>query len=141
MKNASKSLRDAYYTALQGITYNGTSVPVYKDAPVQTVPDYFITIGSITEANEANDRDFMRPTEIVIDISTRQYMYKNRDAVDAISESVTEAILDGVGGSLDSTDFEFGHIENGISLYLDNKDGEYYITRKILTFNQTLIQK
>jgi hypothetical protein len=141
VKNASKAVRDAYRVALTGLSYNGANVPVYDDAPVQTVPDYYILIGNITEANEANDHLFIRPTEIVIDVVTRQYMYKDRDAVDSISESITEAVLTTIPGDLLNADFYIGHIQNSNSLYLDGRDGETYITRKILTFTQSLIQK
>jgi hypothetical protein len=141
VKNASKALRDAYYSALQAITYNGKAVPCYKGTPVQTVPDHYIVIGSITEANEASDALFIRPTEITLDIITRQYKYKNTDVADAISESITQAVLPSVGSTLANSDFQIGHIEQSNSLYLDGTDGEYYITRKILSFTQTLIQK
>jgi hypothetical protein len=68
-------------------------------------------------------------------------MYKDRDAVDSISQSMTEAVLATIPGSLTNADFYIGHIQNSNSLYLDGRDGETYITRKILTFTQSLIQK
>ena len=140
MKNASKNIRTVYKNALAGITYNGKSVPVYEDIPVQTVPDYFIQIGSIDEGNTENDARFIREVNITIDIVVRQYRYQSRDAVDTISLSVTNAILPNVGGALTDGDFQIGHVQLRNSLYLNGTEGEYYITRKILTFNQTLIQ-
>lgn len=140
MKDASNEIRTIYYNALQGIEYNSRPVPVYKDPPVSTVPDHFILIGSITETNEANDSLFIRPTEITIEISTQQYKYKNRDVCDSIAQDVMDAILNVVGGSITGLYFQIGHVELSNSLYLDNTNKEYFITRRILTFTQTLIE-
>ena len=142
MKNASKAIRRTYKAALAGITYNGNALPVYEPPTVQTVPDYFIEISSVDETNEANDRDFMRVCDVNIEVFTRQYQYQDYSAVDEIAEDVMNAILPGVGGALDDADFQFGHIQLTGTRYLNERDdnGEY-ITRKILTFNQTLIQK
>lgn len=140
MKNASKVIRSTFKNALSGITYGGASVPVYENQPVNTVGNYWIQIISISEQNDPNDQRFIRPVSIDIDIVTRQYQYQDYTAVDTIAESVMQAILPQIGGSLSSNDFQIGHIQLEASRYLDGRNGEYYITRKILTFSQILIQ-
>ena len=141
MKNASKAIRTAFKNALAGITYNGYAVPVYENLPVNTTGNYYIELTTITEGNEANDSKFIRSVIINVEIYVRQNMYQNYDAVETISESVMMAILPGVGGSLVDPDFQIGHIQLEGARILDERDtnGEY-ITRKILTFNQLLIQ-
>ena len=71
-------------------------------------------------------------------------MYQNYDAVEEISEDVMQRVLPFIGGggsSMSSNDFQIGHIQLESTRILDERDtnGEY-ITRKILTFNQLLIQ-
>jgi hypothetical protein len=142
VKNASKSLRRTYKAALAGIEYNGYTLPVYEPPILVTIPDYFIEISSITESNEANDTLFMRETSINVEIFTRQNQYQNYDAVDEISGMVSDRILPMIGGNLVDNDFAFGHIQLESTRYLNERDTEgEYITRKILTFTQSLIQK
>jgi hypothetical protein len=143
MKNAAKSIRSAYKTALAGITYNGTAVPVYERAITQTYPDYFIEIGDVLDGFVGNDVKFMRDTEVNVEVFTRQYKYQNNTAVDEIAEDVMAAIIPNTNSNaLDTTDFQVGYIALQNSRYLYEVDEKgYNITRKIMTFTQTLIQK
>lgn len=144
MKNASKALRTAFKNVLSGITYGSYTVPVYDNLPVNTTGDYFIELTTVTEGNEANDAKFIRSVVINVEVYVRQNMYQDYDAVEDISESIMERVLPLIGGggsSMSSNDFQIGHIqlEDARTLNERGTNGEY-ITRKILTFNQLLIQ-
>lgn len=141
MKNANKAVRDAYAAALAGVTYNGNTVPVYKTTPVETTPDHYIVISIVDATNDANDARFIRNVSITLDIVTTTYRYRTYDVADNIGLQVMDTILPGIGGNLTDADFQFGHIQLDFDTYLEGTRGEYYITRKILTFNQSLIQK
>lgn len=141
MKNASKAIRDAYYSALSGISYGGNSVPVYKILPVATLGDHYIEIADIIEVGEQNDHKFIRECVVTVEIVSTQYNYRDYGAVDTITDSVLQALLATVGGSLTNTDFQIGHIQLESSRYLSEDEGSRYMTRKILQFSQLLIQK
>ena len=85
----------------------------------------------------------MRDTEVNVEVFTRQYKYQSNTAVDEIAEDVMAAIIPNTNSNaLDTTDFQVGYIALQNSRYLYEVDEKgYNITRKILTFTQTLIQK
>jgi hypothetical protein len=141
LKNASKTIRSVFKNALSGIVYNGYPVPVYENLPVNATGNYYIELTTIQEGNEANDSKFIRSVIVNVEVYVRQNMYQNYDAVETISESVMQALLPSIGGSLVDADFQVGHIQLEGVRTLDERDtnGEY-ITRKILTFQQLLIQ-
>jgi hypothetical protein len=144
VKNASKAIRTAFKNVLSGITYGGYTIPVYENLPVNTTGDYYIELTTITDTNDANDAKFIRSVVINVEVYVRQNMYQNYDAVEEISEDVMQRVLPFIGGggsSMSSNDFQIGHIQLESTRILDERDtnGEY-ITRKILTFNQLLIQ-
>jgi len=141
VKNASKYIRQVYKAALAGITYNTKSVPVYESVTVQTLPDYFIEIVSVDENNTLNDAKFIREVTVTVEVFTRQYQYQDNAAVDEIAEDAMNAIIPNVGGSLTNADFQIGHVQLESTRYLNERgsNGEF-ITRKILIFNQSLIQ-
>lgn len=142
MKNASKAIVSAYYTALNGnISYGGNNVPVYRNVPIQTMPDNFIEIVDVNEVNDPNDHKWIRECILTLEVVSTQYQYQDYVVVDEISEDVQQIIISTIGGSLTDTNFQIGHIQVESSRYLNEKDGDRYITRKILQFNQTLIQK
>jgi hypothetical protein len=140
VKNAAKAIRNAYYNALGSVTYNTVRVPVYKNVPVERLPDHYIEITSIDEVNDPNDQKFIREVNLTLEVVSTQYRYRTYDVVDEISEDVQQIILSSVGGSLTDTNFQIGHIQLDSSRYLDEDDNERFITRKILQFNQILIQ-
>jgi hypothetical protein len=144
VKNANKALRTAFKNVLSGLTYNGTSIPVYENLAVNTTGDYYIEITTVTDTNTPNDHKFIRNVIINVEVYVRQNMYQDYDAVDAIAESVMERVLPLIGGgagSMSSNDFQIGHIQLESTRYLNERgaNGEY-VTRKVLTFNQILIQ-
>ena len=140
MKSATKEIRNLFKNALSGLTFNGNPVPVYENLPVNTTGNYWIALQGITDNNNPNDSKFIRSVSIDVDILSRQFNYQDYEAVDTIAESVMNRIVPNVGGSLSGEEFQIGHIQLEAERYLDARSGEYYITRKILTFTQILIQ-
>jgi hypothetical protein len=129
-------------TALSGLTYNGTSVTVYDDLPIGTLPDNYVYINSIDDIHLGDNNSVFNHTGIVtLDIVTKQYKKVDRDTVDGIAEQVMNTILPSINSTLSDTNFSFYNIRMESSRYLNGVDGDYHLTRKILQFSQTLIQK
>lgn len=141
MKNAGKAIRNAYKTILTGITYNGKSVPIYDDVPIGTLTDNYIQILDITEVSDDNNQKFVTDSVVTVDVITKQYKIVDRDVVDEIAEDVCNAIQPNVAGALTNTDFQIINVTRDGFNYLSDLDGDYHITRKILRFKQTLIEK
>lgn len=141
MKNAGKAIRDAYTSLLQGITYNSKSVPLYDIVPIGTLPDNYIQILDITEVSDDNNQKFVTDVIVTVDVITKQYKKVDRDVVDAIAEDVCDAIQPNIAGALTNTDFQIINLTRDGFSYLSDLDADYHITRKILRFKQTLIEK
>jgi hypothetical protein len=143
LKNPGKALRDAYMAALTGITYGGNTITVYDDLPIGTLPQNYVYINSIDVGrNWDNNSHFNITGVITIDIVTKQYKKVDRDTVDGIAEVVMNTILPTIrGGVLSDTNFSFYNVNLESSRYLVGQDGDAQLTRKILRFSQTLIQK
>jgi len=130
-----------YTGLLSAITYNGVSVPVYADEPIDTVPDNYIQIINVSDGpTERNNTKFVREVTVQIDVITRQYKVSNRTVRDAISESILQAIIPIMGTNIVGADFQITNIELNNSTYLNELDGAYHINRKILSISNHLIQ-
>jgi hypothetical protein len=137
MRNPGKALRDAYMTALSGL-----SVTVYDDLPIETLPDSYVYINAIDEVQKGNNHIYDYTGVITLDIVTKQYKKVDRDTVDAIAEEVMTAIMPLVNQhTLSDTYFNFHGVTLESARYLNGTNGDWHITRKILRFSQTIIQK
>lgn len=142
MKNPGKAIRDAYMTALTGITYGGNTITVYDDLPIGTLPNTYVYINAIDEVQKGNNQIYDYTGVITIDIVTKQYKKVDRDTVDGIAQAVTTAILPTPNNhTLTDSNFYFIGVALESGRYLGGTDGDSHITRKILRFSQTLIQK
>ena len=142
MKNPGKAIRDAYLSSLTGITYNGNTITVYDDLPIETLPDNYVYINSIDEQQKGNNHIYDYTAVVTLDCVTRQYRKVDRDTVDSIAEAVTNAILPTPNNhTLTDTNFQFIGVSIESGRYLNGVDGDTHITRKIIRFTQTLIQK
>ena len=142
MKNPGKAIRDAYLSSLTGITYGGSPITVYDDLPIETLPDNYVYINAIDEVQKGNNHIYDYTGVITLDIVVRQYKKVDRDTVDGIAEAVTNAIMPTINAhTLTNTDFYFIGVALESGRYLNGTDVDYHITRKILRFSQTLIQK
>ena len=141
MKDPGKSLREAYMAALSGLTYDGKSVAVYEFMPIETLPDNYVYINSMTSNQIGNNQLFIHDGSIALDIVTRQYKKLDYSVVDGISYQVINTILTYPYSTINNADFQFmnPHIEG--TQYLIEQDGAYHIVRKIVRFAQSLIEK
>ena len=131
-----------YLGLLSGLTYNGTSVPVYEDEPVETVPDNYVQVTAVTGSPaERNNAAWISEVIVQLDIITRQYKVSNRTVRDEIADDILGIIIPSIGVELNNTDFQITNIELDNSSYLHELDGAYHINRKILSFRNHLIQK
>lgn len=134
------SILTLYGTILSGLTYNGTSVPVYLDEPVLTTPENYVHItNSTTSPAERNNTKYISEVTVTIDIVTRQYKESNRTIRDSIANSILTTLLS-KGFSTNTEDFQATSFELQSSTYLHEIDGPYHINRKILTISNLLIQ-
>lgn len=142
MLNASKYVRNAYKTALTGLTFNGNSVPILESIITVTMPPNYVEITNVTESNVDNDNKFIREVSVDIEVVTKQYKIQSNDLTDDLAELVINAIIPTIGGNMDSAAFQIGHISLESSRYLHEVDEQgNYINRKLLTFRQLVTQK
>lgn len=142
MKNAAKNIRQLYRNTLDTINYSGVKVPIYQSFPTGTLPNKFIEITSVDTSNVLNDNKFITEASVTIEVVTKQYKFQDKTIADEITESVLNLVVPGIGGNLTDIDFIVGHVQLESSRYLEEIDEQgMYITRKILIFTQTLIEK
>lgn len=136
------SIVSVYAGLLSSLAYNGVSVPVYEDDPIETVPDNYVIITQVTDSpGERNNSRWIREAVVVLDVVTRQYKLSNRTTRDTIANSILTALIPSIGVTTENTDFQITNIELESSTYLNELDGAYHINRKILTIRNNLIQK
>lgn len=142
MTNAGKYIRQLYDSLLDEILWNGEKVPLIQSQSALTLPRKFIEIKGVETSNVLNDSKFMSEVTITIEVVTAQYKYQNRDTADEIAQNILYEIVPTIGGTLVQDYFIIGHVQLESSRYLEEIDEQgNYITRKILVFNQTIIQK
>ena len=123
-------------------SYNGVNVPVYGNDTFQTVPDNYVIIGDITENADNNNQQFVTDADVVIDIFSEQYMIRDNSIVDDIANQILTLLIPTSGiKDIGDADFQIFAKARTSSRYLAVNDGQNYIARKILTINNTIIQK
>jgi hypothetical protein len=143
MKDCSNNIRTQYLSILNdNISYNGVNVPVYGNDTFQTVPDNYVIIGDITENADNNNQQFVTDADVIIDIFSEQYMTRDNSIVDDIANQILTLLIPTSGiKDIGDADFQiFAKARTG-SRYLAVNDGQNYVARKILTINNTIIQK
>lgn len=143
MKDCSNNIRTQYLSILNdNISYNGVNVPVYGNDTFQTVPDNYVIIGDITENADNNNQQFVTDADVVIDIFSEQYMIRDNSIVDDIANQILTLLIPTSGiKDIGDADFQIFAKARTSSRYLAVNDGQNYIARKILTINNTIIQK
>jgi len=141
MKNPGRAIRDAYMAALAGITYGGSAVTVYDNMPIETTPDRYVYINAIDYTQDGNNQLFIHTGTVTMDVVVKQYKKVELDVVDDIALSVQNAILALPTSTLTDANFQFLGVTLESARYLSEEDGAYHITRKLIRFSQTLIEK
>ena len=141
MKDIGASIKTIYSTLLSGITYNSVAVPLYTEEPFETTPDNYIVLLSTDQNENNNDQRFANEVVQTIDIVTKENMRNSRTAVDAISNSVLQALLPSSFVYREDSDFEIFIISASSPGYIHTQDGSIHINRKLLRIVNRLTQK
>jgi len=141
MKNPGRALRDAYMSALSGITYGGMPVTVYDNMPIVTTPDRYVYINAIDYDQEGNNQLFVHTGVITLDVVVKQYKQIDLDTVDDIAEVVENAVLAIPSSAPTNANYQFLNVTLESANYLTEQDGSYFIVRKLIRFSQSIIQK
>ena len=141
MKNPGKYIREAYMSALTGLTYEGNTIAVYEFLPIETLPDNYVYINSIDYTQVGNNQLFIHTSSITLDVVTRQYKKLDYDTVDGISQEVQDIILTHPFSTLQNADFQFMNPTLESGRYLIEQDSATHYVRNIIRFSQTVIQK
>jgi hypothetical protein len=144
MLDCSSNIRNAYLTVLQNnVIYNGKVIPVYSQVPSITTPDKYIIIGSINESANNNNQVFVTDADIDIDIFVEQYRNTDLSVVDSIASTILNLLIPTTGVKDLNVDaqFQIFPLSRIASRYLNIENDDLYITRKILTINNSIIQK
>ena len=143
MLDCSNNIRTAYLTKLNGyITYNNVNVPVYGDDSFDTTPQNYIIISDIIETPDNNNQKFVTNIIVTIDIFSEQYMKRDNSIVDNISSQVLNLLIPNTAvQDIGDIYFQIFPLSRDSSRYLTLQDGNNYVARKILTINNSIIQK
>lgn len=143
MLDCSNNIRECYMDILEGnVVYNGNIIKVYGQTPFNTPPNIYIMLGSITEVADNNNQLFITDADIDINIIAEQYRRPDLSVVDAISSLVLNLIIPFTGVlDVGDDDFQIFPLSRISSRYLPSENGDVYISRKILTINNLIIQK
>lgn len=143
MLDCTNNIRQCYLNLLEGnVIYNGTTIKVYGQEPFTTAPNNYILLGSITEVADNNNQKFVTDADIDINIIVEQYRRPDLSVVDAISSLVLNLVLPSTGiQDVGDANFQIFPLSRISSRYLPLDNGDLYISRKILTINNSVIQK
>jgi len=141
MKSPGKALREAYMTALSSLTYDGKAIKVYEFMPIETLPDAYVYINSMSSVQVGNNHLFIHTASVTLDVVVRQYKKMDYDKLDGIATEVINTILPYPYSTITNADFQFMNPTLESSTYLIEQDGSTHIVRNILRFAQSLIQK
>lgn len=147
MKDALKSVRSAYLSLLSdGITYNGSIIPVYDQEADPTGNDFYIILSTATDVPIENRGRFINETTMLIDVITRvnYTLTKQTEIVDTITQKILSLVIPSIGTTgLDSdSDFQITNVRKESSEHLPISDsGTKKVVRRVTRFSQTLIQK
>lgn len=143
MLDCTNNIRQCYVNLLEGnVIYNGKTVAVYGQTPFVTTPNIYILLGSVNESADNNNQRFITDADIDINIIVEQYRRPDLSVVDAISSLVLNLILPSTGiQDVGDANFQIFPLSRISSRYLPMEDGDVYYSRKILTINNSVIQK
>jgi uncharacterized protein YoxC len=143
MKDCSNNIRVQYLLKLNGnISYGGKNVPVYGTDSFQTVPQNYVIIGDITETADNNNQLFITQADVVIDIFSEQYMTRNNSIIDDIADQILTLLIPTTGvQDIGDAEFQIYAKARTSSRYLTMQEGNNFINRKIITINNSIIQK
>ena len=143
MLDCTNNLRQCYLNILKNnVIYNGKTIPVYGQMPFETTPSIYIILSSVNESADNNNQLFISDSDIDIDIFVEQYRKPDLSVVDAISSLVLNLLIPTTGiHDVGDAYFQIYPLSRIASRYLNSNDGDVYLSRKIITINNSIIQK
>lgn len=130
MNDINKSLRDAYYTALSSITFDGSAVKVYEVMP-QNAGFPAILLSLQTDTDNSCKTNFGHDTTILIEV-WNDYAgdFGTKDAVDNIGDDILNIVIGTGLDLLPSYKVVTSTLDN--STYLEeNLDSVYRIRKQL----------
>lgn len=130
MNDINKSLRNAYYSALASITFNGSDVTVYEVMP-QDAPLPAIMLSLQTDTDDSCKTDFGHDTTILLEV-WNDYAgdFGTKDVVDDIGDDILNIVIGTGLDLLPSYKVVTSTLDN--STYLEeNLDSVYRIRKQL----------
>lgn len=129
----SSAVRTGYYTALNGnITYNSKAIPVYDTfALPDGVPYPYILLSSQTSTQRGTKGCKVYDATILIDIVTGNLTKTGRFQAEQIAEQI-DALAYNIAITVNG--YKIGNTIRESDTDLGDKNGQYYIFRKLLRY-------
>src|SRR6478609_11074829 len=138
----SKAVRSAYFTALNGnVTFNSNVVPVFDAYAVPDGVQYPYILLSSQTSNQLNIKRKKRyNASILIDIVTGSTDPIGRSDAEDIAEQVEDIINpDSFADlNLNANGYDIGNTSRAGDNDLSDKNGIYYIFRKLITYDHII---
>lgn len=135
----SKAIRTAYYTALNGnVTFNSNSVPVFDAYAIPDGVTYpYILLSSQTSVQGNLKRCKRYSASILIDIVTGSSDPIGRSDAEDIAEQIEDIVNpDSFADlNLNVNGYDIGNTSRAGDSDLSDKNGIYYIFRKLITYD------
>lgn len=143
MLDCTNNIRDCYVLKLgNNITLNGKVVKVYGQIPYESTPDNYIIISTINESADNNNQLFVTNATVDVDIFCEQYRKVDLSVADNIASQVLNLLIPTTGiNDVGDAYFQIFPLSRVASRYLPLENGDVYVARKILTINNSIIQK
>lgn len=140
----SKAIRTAYYTALNGqVLHNAIPVPVYDAFAVPDgIPYPYILLSSQTSNQLSIKRCKRYNSSILIDIVTGSTDPIGRSDAEDIAEQIEDIINPDTYLDIDLSayNYQLGNTFRDGDTDLTDKNGLYYIYRKLLTYSFLIVK-
>jgi hypothetical protein len=140
MKDTGKAIGQVYTALLGSLSYDGQAVPFYLEEPNEVVPDYYVVLQNITGSDDNNDYRFATETVATLEIVSKDNMRNTRVHVNAISESILQALLPRTLVSRFADGFQVIIKAATSPGYLHQVDGSVHTNRKILRITNRLTE-
>jgi len=138
----SKAIRTAYFTALNGsVTFNSNVVPVFDAYAVPDGVSYpYILLSSQTSIQGNLKRCKRYDASILIDIVTGSTDPIGRSDAEDISEQIEDIVNpDSFADlNLNANGYDIGNTSRAGDNDLSDKNGIYYIFRKLITYDHII---
>jgi hypothetical protein len=140
----SKAVRTAYFNALDGqITFNALPVPIFDAYALPDGVSYpYILLSSQTSNQLMIKRCKRYNSSILVDIVTGSTDPIGRSDAEDIAEQIDNIINpnDFIDIDLSAYNYQLGNTNRDNDTDLSDKNGLYYIYRKLLTYNFLIIK-